>query len=85
MFHLGAERPQAMDLESKVNTHEIFTRLLKQTIASPTDNTKSPSWRDSVMRKDMLMIDGLQYVNWNRELFEQAHKSGVNTIHVTIA
>ena len=37
------------------------------------------------MRKDMLMIDGLQYVNWNRELFEQAHKSGVNTIHVTIA
>ena len=37
------------------------------------------------MHKDMLIIDGLQYVNWNRELFEQAQKSGVNTIHVTIA
>ena len=33
----------------------------------------------------MLMIDGLQYVNWNRELFEEAQKSGVHTIHVTIA
>jgi microsomal dipeptidase-like Zn-dependent dipeptidase len=31
------------------------------------------------------MIDGLQYVNWNRELFEEAQKSGVHTIHVTIA
>ena len=29
------------------------------------------------MRNDMLMIDGLQYVNWNRELFEEAQKSGV--------
>jgi len=37
------------------------------------------------MRQDMLMIDGLQYVNWNRELFEQAQKSGVHGIHVTIA
>lgn len=37
------------------------------------------------MRNDMLMIDGLQYVNWNRELFEEAQKSGVHTIHVTIA
>ena len=23
------------------------------------------------MRRDMLMIDGLQYVNWNRELFDK--------------
>lgn len=37
------------------------------------------------MRNDMLMIDGLQYVNWNRELFEEAQQSGVHTIHVTIA
>ena len=37
------------------------------------------------MRKDMLMIDGLQYVNWNRQLFEEAQKSGVHSIHVTIA
>ena len=33
----------------------------------------------------MLMIDGLQYVNWNRQLFEEAQQSGVHTIHVTIA
>ena len=33
------------------------------------------------MRRDMLMIDGLQYVNWNRELFEQAQQSGVHGIH----
>jgi microsomal dipeptidase-like Zn-dependent dipeptidase len=37
------------------------------------------------MRKNMLMIDALQYVNWNRELFEEAQQSGVNAIHVTIA
>ncbi len=33
----------------------------------------------------MLIIDGLQYVNWNRALFEQAREGGVNAIHVTIA
>ncbi|MGI9271972.1 MAG: membrane dipeptidase [Woeseiaceae bacterium] len=32
-----------------------------------------------------LIIDGLQYVNWNRALFEEARAGGVNTIHVTIA
>ena len=37
------------------------------------------------MNKDMLMIDGLQYVNWNRGLFEQAQRSGLHAIHVTIA
>ena len=37
------------------------------------------------MRKDKLMIDGLQYVNWNRHLFENAQQSGVHCIHVTIA
>ena len=37
------------------------------------------------MHKDMLMIDGLQYVNWNRQLFEDAQLSGVHCIHVTIA
>jgi len=34
---------------------------------------------------DILIIDGLQYVNWNRELFEEAKLGGVNVIHVTIA
>jgi microsomal dipeptidase-like Zn-dependent dipeptidase len=33
----------------------------------------------------MLVIDGLQYVNWNRALFEEARDGGVNAIHVTIA
>ena len=37
------------------------------------------------MRKDMLMIDGLQYVNWNRQLFEDAQQSGVHCIHVTLS
>ena len=34
---------------------------------------------------DILIIDCLQYVNWNRELFEEAKLGGVNVIHVTIA
>ena len=33
----------------------------------------------------MLIIDGLQYVNWTRALFEEAKAGGVNAIHVTIA
>lgn len=32
-----------------------------------------------------LIIDALQYNNWNRTLFEQARDGGVNVIHVTIA
>jgi microsomal dipeptidase-like Zn-dependent dipeptidase len=32
----------------------------------------------------MLIIDGLQYVNWTRALFEEAKAGGVNAIHVTI-
>jgi len=35
--------------------------------------------------KDLLIIDGLQYVNWNRDLFEEAKDGGVTAIHVTIA
>lgn len=34
---------------------------------------------------DYLIIDGLQYINWTRELFEEARDHGVNAIHVTIA
>ena len=33
----------------------------------------------------MLIIDALQYVNWPRELFEEAKGGGVNAIHVTIS
>ncbi|MEN9017341.1 MAG: membrane dipeptidase [Hellea sp.] len=33
----------------------------------------------------MLIIDALQYVNWNRELFTEARNGGVSAIHVTIS
>lgn len=33
----------------------------------------------------MMIVDGLQYVNWNRALLEEARDGGVNAIHVTIA
>ena len=33
----------------------------------------------------MLVIDALQYVNWNRALLKEARDGGVNAIHVTIA
>ena len=35
-------------------------------------------------KDDLLIIDALQYVNWNRELFEQARAGGLDAIHVTI-
>lgn len=34
---------------------------------------------------DQVIIDGLQYINWNRALFEKTRDSGINTVHVTIA
>ena len=34
--------------------------------------------------KDILLIDGLEYCNWNRELLEDAHKGGLSAIHVTL-
>ena len=37
------------------------------------------------MNREMLLVDGLQYVNWNRDLFEKAQRSGLSAIHVTIA
>ena len=36
-------------------------------------------------KEDILIIDCLQYVNWNRQLFEEAKDGGLNIIHVTIA
>jgi len=38
-----------------------------------------------VTTDNLTIIDGLQYVNWTRELFEEARDGGVNAIHVTIA
>ena len=34
--------------------------------------------------KDQIIIDGLQYCNWNRDLFEDVHKGGLTAIHVTV-
>lgn len=33
----------------------------------------------------MMMIDGLQYSNWSREVFEQMRTGGLSAVHVTIA
>ena len=34
--------------------------------------------------KDQIIIDGLQYCNWNRELFEDVWKGGFTAIHATL-
>ena len=32
-----------------------------------------------------IIIDGLQYINWDRALFEKTRDSGIHAVHVTIA
>ena len=34
--------------------------------------------------KNQIIIDGLQYCNWNRELFEDVWKGGITAIHATL-
>ena len=34
--------------------------------------------------KEQIIIDGLQYCNWNRSLFEDVWKGGLTAIHATI-
>jgi len=34
--------------------------------------------------EELILIDGLEYCNWNRELLENAHKGGLTAIHVTL-
>ncbi len=36
------------------------------------------------MDNDKILIDGLEYGNWNRELLEKAHKGGLTAIHATL-
>ena len=36
------------------------------------------------MDRPKLLIDGLQYSNWNRDIFEQMRFGGVDCVHVTI-
>ena len=37
------------------------------------------------MNPEWLVIDGLQYSNWSREIFEQMREGGLDAVHVTIA
>ena len=34
--------------------------------------------------KDQIVIDGLQYCNWNRLLFEDIWKGGLTAVHATV-
>ena len=34
--------------------------------------------------EELILIDGLEYCNWNRELLENAHNGGLTAIHVTL-
>lgn len=36
------------------------------------------------MSKHMLTVDGLQYSNWSREIFEQMREGGVDAVHATL-
>ncbi|SFT57960.1 dipeptidase [Halomonas saccharevitans] len=36
------------------------------------------------MSKEMLIVDGLQYSNWSREIFEQMREGGVDAVHATL-
>ena len=38
----------------------------------------------SKISEDILLIDGLEYCNWNRELLENAHQAGLTAIHATL-
>ena len=34
--------------------------------------------------KDQIIIDGLQYCNWNREIFEDLWRGGLTAVHATL-
>lgn len=36
------------------------------------------------MSKEMLIVDGLQYSNWSREIFQQMREGGVTAVHATL-
>lgn len=38
----------------------------------------------NTLHNEMIVIDGLQYSNWSREIFEQLHSGGVTMVHATI-
>ena len=34
--------------------------------------------------KNQILIDGLQYCNWNREILEDLWKGGITAVHATL-
>lgn len=36
------------------------------------------------MSREMLVVDGLQYSNWSREIFEQMREGGIDVVHATL-
>ncbi len=36
------------------------------------------------MHDDLIVIDGLQYSNWDRNIFTQLHEGGITAVHVTL-
>ena len=36
------------------------------------------------MSRDLLTVDGLQYSNWSREIFQQMREGGVDAVHATL-
>ena len=34
--------------------------------------------------KNQIIIDGLQYCNWNREIFEDLWRGGLTAVHATL-
>ncbi len=45
--------------------------------------TSQPN-NNNALHKDLIVIDGLQYSNWNRTIFEQLREGGVTMVHATI-
>lgn len=39
---------------------------------------------NNALHNDLIVIDGLQYSNWSRKIFEQLHQGGVTMVHATI-
>ncbi len=46
--------------------------------------TTQPNTHNNALHKDLIVIDGLQYSNWNRTIFEQLREGGVTMVHATI-
>ncbi len=39
---------------------------------------------DNAFHSELIVIDGLQYSNWSRQIFEQLREGGVSMVHVTL-